>query len=144
MASRLGKHPFRVNLRLDTLVCFLFFPDIFFNCCLDAPWLSVGYYWGNSGNHLMLITAIGLSIFGPRLTRRGWSLHLIERPVGFDHNGTTHLAIHPKLQKILSPDLHSDFTKCENVPNTCTGENSQNTPNGVQFNSQLAKEKVIA
>ena len=45
-------------------------------------------------------------------------LHLIECPVGFDHNGTIHLATYPILQKILSPDLHSDFPKCENVPNT--------------------------
>ena len=34
------------------------------------------------------------------------SLLLIECPVGFDHNDLTHLPTHPKLQKILSPDLH--------------------------------------
>ena len=46
------------------------------------------------------------------------SLNLIECPVGFDHSGITHLATHPKLQKILSPYLHPDFPECGNAPNT--------------------------
>ena len=46
------------------------------------------------------------------------SLNLIECPVGFDRSGITHLATHPKLQKILSPYLHPDFPKCGNSPNT--------------------------
>ena len=46
------------------------------------------------------------------------SLHLIQCPTGFDHNALTHLATTPKLQKILSPDLHPIFTKCGNAPNT--------------------------
>ena len=46
------------------------------------------------------------------------SLLLIEYPVGFDHNDLTHLPTHPKLQKILSPDLHPIFPKCGNALNT--------------------------
>ena len=72
MTSRLGKYPLRVNLRLDTLDYLLFINAFFFKCCLATPWLFAGCYWGNSRNHLMLIIAFGLSIFGPRLTQRGW------------------------------------------------------------------------
>ena len=46
------------------------------------------------------------------------SLQLIERPVGFDDNVMIHLATHPKLQKILSSDLHPIFTKSESTPKT--------------------------
>ena len=51
------------------------------------------------------------------------SLHLIECPVSSDQNAINHLANHSKLQKILSPDLHTVFTKCETAPNirsTCS------------------------
>ena len=34
------------------------------------------------------------------------------------HNAIIHLAKHPKLQKILSQDLHTVFSKCGNVSNT--------------------------
>ena len=102
--------------------------------------------------------------------------------MGFDGNGITHLATHPKLQKILSPHPHPNFPKRGNAPNTQNsysstlwyplglynpsldaklrfkinelrylvqqfpkiGANAQNAPNVVKFNSQLAKEKVIA
>ena len=51
---------------------------------------------------LMLITAFGLSIFGPKVAPRVGSPHVTECPVGFDQNGITDLTTHPKLQKILS------------------------------------------
>ena len=38
----------------------------FFNCCLAAPWPTLGHYWGNSLTYLMLITA--LYFFGPKVT----------------------------------------------------------------------------
>ena len=46
------------------------------------------------------------------------SLHLIECPVGCDHNAITHLATHSIFQKILSPDMHTVFMKYGNAPNT--------------------------
>ena len=75
---------------------FALYPCYFFICCLSDPWLTVGYYWENSLSHLVLITAFGLSIFGPKVSWRGGYLHLAECVVGFDHNGITHSAKHPK------------------------------------------------
>ena len=44
----------------------------FFICCLATPWLTFGCCWGNSLTHLMLITIVGLSTFGPKVTSKGW------------------------------------------------------------------------
>ena len=86
---------------------FAFYPCYFFICCLAAPWLTFGYYWGNSLTQSLVQRWLG----------KVGSLHLTECPVGFDGNGITHLATRPKLQKILSPHLHPDFPKCGNAPN---------------------------
>ena len=103
---------------MRTLGLFGFYPCYFFICCLAALWLIFGYYWRNSLTHLMLITTFGLSIFGPKVTWKGWVSITNWLPSGFDGNGINHLATHPKLQKILSPHLHPDFPKCGNAPNT--------------------------
>ena len=114
----LGNTSLEQNLRLETLGCLLFIAAIFFICCLTVPWLTFGYYCRNSFTHLMLITAFGLPIFGPKVIRRGWVSRPNWVPSGLWYNGRTNLATHPKLQKILSPDLHPDFPKCGNAPNT--------------------------
>ena len=75
MASRLEKSILRAqsktgNFGLFALYsCYFFF---FFISYLAAPWLTYGYYWRTSLTHIMLITAFGLSVFGPKVTRRGW------------------------------------------------------------------------
>ena len=114
MASRLGKIFLEQNLKLKTLGYLLFIPAIFFICCLAAQWPTFDCYRGNSLTHPMLITAFGLFL-AQRWLRGVGSLHLIECPIGFDHNAITHLVTHPKLQKILSPNLHPVFTKCGNA-----------------------------
>ena len=88
MASRLGKLLLRAKWEL-WVICFLSL--LFFIWCLAAPWLSFGYYWGNSLTYLMLITAFGLSSFGLKVTWKCWALQLTECPVGFDGNSITHL-----------------------------------------------------
>ena len=117
MASSHGKHLLTAKSKAENFGLLALYPCYFFICCLAAPWLIFGYFWGNSLTHLMLIIASGLSIFGPKVTRRGW-VSTPEWAVSFDHNGMTHLPTHPKLQKLLSPDLHPLFTKCGNPSNT--------------------------
>ena len=70
MASRHGKHLLRAK-KTEKFEFFALYPCCSFICCLAAPWLSFGYYWGNSLTHLMII-AFGLLIFSPKVTRRGW------------------------------------------------------------------------
>ena len=115
MISRVGKHILRTKSKPEIFGLFALYPCFLFICYLAAPWLFFGNYWGNSPTKLMLIIAFGLSTFGPKVTRRGWSLLLTECPLGFDHNDTTRLLTHPKLQKILSPGLHPVFPKCGNA-----------------------------
>ena len=121
----LGNTSLEQNLRLNTLGYLLFILAILFTCCLDAQWLTFGCYWRNchspDANHF----ASRLSIFDSKVTQRGWVSTLNWVRVGVDHNGITHLATHPKSQKILSSDLHSDFLKCGNAPNT---QNSYSLP----------------
>ena len=72
MASRLGKHILRAKSMTENLGLFALYRCYFFICCLAAPWLPFGYCCGNSLTHLMLITTFGLSMFGPKVTQRGW------------------------------------------------------------------------
>ena len=118
MASRLGQHLLRAKCKAENFGLYALYPCCFCICCLAAQWPTFDCYQGNSLTHPMLITTFGLSIFGPKVTKGVGSLHLIEFSVSFDHNAITHLATHPKFQKILSPDLHPIFTKCGNPPNT--------------------------
>ena len=67
-----------VKLKTWNFGLFALYPCYFFICCLSDPWLTVGYYWGNSLSHLMLITAFGLLSFGSKVSWRGGSLRLIE------------------------------------------------------------------
>ena len=105
------------NLRLKTLDYLLFIPT-FFICSLAAPWLTFAYYRENSLTHLMSLTLhLGYQFLVQRWLGGFGSLLLIQCPLGFVHNDITHLPTHPKLQKILSQDLHPIFTKCGNAPN---------------------------
>ena len=130
MASRLGKNLLRAKSKTENVRLFALYPCYFFICCLAAPWPSFGYYWRNILIHLMLTTAFELSILVQRWLRGIGSLHQIECPLCFDHNGINHLVTHPKLQKIISPGLHPDFTKCRNAPST---QNSLYLDNVVAF-----------
>ena len=90
---------------------------ILLTCCLDALRLTFGCYWRNSVTHLMLLTLhLGYQFLIQRWL--GWvgSLHLIEFWVGVDHNGITHLATHPKLQKILPHTCTQIFENLEMPP----------------------------
>ena len=103
----------------ETFGLFALYPCDFFVCCLVVSWLTFGYYWGNSRTHLVLKSMhLGYQLLVQRWIRGVGSLHLIECPVVFDCNGITQLAIHLKLQKILSPYLPLDSPKCGNAPNT--------------------------
>ena len=114
----LGNISLEQNLRLKIwIICSLSL--LLFICCSAAPWLTVGYYWGNSLTHLMLLTLhLGYQFLVQRWLGEVGSLLLIECPVGFDCNDITLLPTHPKLQKTLSQDLHPLFTKYVNTPNT--------------------------
>ena len=116
MASRLRQNLLRAKSEAENFGLFALYP-YFFICCLAAQQPTFDCYRGNSLTHPMLITAFALSIFGPKVTGRGW-VSTSECPVGFYHNAITLLATHPKLQKILYPDLHPIFKKCGNAPNT--------------------------
>ena len=107
----LGNTSLEQNLRLKTLDYLLFIPAIFFNCCLAAPWLTFGYYWGNSLTHLMLIIASGLSIFGSKVAQRGWISTPNWVPSGFWsqwHNPLTHS---PQIAENTLPRLVPSFSK---------------------------------
>ena len=104
------------RLRLKTLGYLLFISSIF---CLLLGFPMANFWlllmkqsFSSNVNHCIWGT-----YFGPKLNGWGWSLHLIECPLSFDHNAITHLATHPKLQKILSQDLHPVLQKCGNAPN---------------------------
>ena len=85
------------NLRLKTLDYLFFIPAA-------APWLTFGYYWGNSLTHPMLIIVFDYQFLLQRWRGGVGSLLLNEWPVDFDHNDINHLPNHPKLQKILKGD----------------------------------------
>ena len=72
MASRLGKHLLRANSKHENFQSICSLSLLFFICFLSVPWLTFSNYWGNSLTHLMLVTAFGLSVFGPKMTRSGW------------------------------------------------------------------------
>ena len=111
MASRCGKHLLRAKSKAEGFGFLAFYRCYFLICCLAAPWLTFGYYWGNSLTHLMLITASGLSILGPKVTV-GFLL-LIECSVGFDHNDTTltHSTHSTQIAENTLPRLAFSFSK---------------------------------
>ena len=116
MGSRLQKHHLRAKSKTENFGLFALYPCYFFIGCLEASWLTSAYYWGNSLTRLMLIITFGQPILTQRWLGGFGSLLLIECPVGFDHNGITHLTTHPKFQKILSQGLHPVLPKCGNAP----------------------------
>ena len=102
------------NLRLKTLGYLLFIPAIFYLllvCPMANFWLLLRKQSQSSDvSHCFWVI---------NFWSKGDSDGLVtECPVEFDHNGITHLATHPKLQKIFSPDLHPDFPICGNAPDT--------------------------
>ena len=101
----------------ENLGLFAFHPCYFFICCLGAPWLTFGCYWGNSLTHLMLITTFGLSIFGPKGTWQGWvSTNWV--PSGFWWQWHNPLSHSDQIVEKTLPTPAPRFSKMWNVPNT--------------------------
>ena len=116
MGSRLRKNLLRTKAKAENFGLFALSPCFLFIYCLAAPWLTFGYYWGNSLTHLMLIIASGLSIFGPKVTRRGWVSTPSWVPSGIWsqwHNPLTHS---PQIAENTLPRLASNFSKMWKCP----------------------------
>ena len=116
MVSRLGQHLLRAKSKTENFGLFALYLCYFLSA-LGCAVQTFGCYWGNSLAHPMLITVSGLSILAQKWLGGVRSLHVIECPVGFNHNAITHLATHLKLQEMLSPDLHPVFPKSGNISN---------------------------
>ena len=71
MASRLGHLLLKAKPKVQTTGYLLFLRAIF-SSAVWLPMANFGYYHRNSLTHSMLITAFGLSIFGPKVTGSGW------------------------------------------------------------------------
>ena len=71
--SRLGQHLLRANSKVENFGLFALYSSffLFLSAHLVAPWPNFGCYLANSLSHPMLITAIGLSDFGPELDWEG-------------------------------------------------------------------------
>ena len=116
MASRLEKHLLRAKSKAENSGLLALYPFCLFLLAVRLP-----------HRHLFEET-VSLTLckslhFAYLFLAQRWlggfgSLHLILCPVDFDHNAITHLATHPKLQKIVSPDMHPVFPNGENSPNT--------------------------
>ena len=65
MASRLGRHLLRAKSNAKNF-------GLFGICCLAAQWPTFDCYRGNSFTYPILITAFGLSVFGPKVIKSGW------------------------------------------------------------------------
>ena len=112
----LGNTSLEQNLRLKTLDDMLFIPAFF----LSVAWLLhgiFGYCLRNSLTHLMLIIAFRRSIFVRKVTRRGSVSTSNWVPSGLWSQWHNPLTTHPKLQKILSPNLPPVSLKCGNTIN---------------------------
>ena len=112
----LGNTSLEQNLRLKALGYLLFIPAIFLSVFLTAPWLTFGYYWGNSLTHLMLIIAFGVPIFCPKETRRGWVSTPNWVPSGLWsqwHNPFTHS---PQIAENTLPRVAPSFSKMWKCP----------------------------
>ena len=110
MASRQGKLLLRAKSKTENFELFALYPCYFFICCLAAPWLTFGHYWGNSLTHLMII-AFGLLIFSPKVTRRGWvsTPNLVPSGLWLQwHNPLTHS---PQIAQNTLPRLELSFSK---------------------------------
>ena len=117
MTSRLGKH-LRAKSKTENFRLFALYSCYFFICCLTAPWLTFGYYWGNSLTHLMLITAFGLPIFGPRVTWRDWVSTPNLVPSGLWSQWHKPLAHSAQIAENTLPRLAPRFSKMRKCPNT--------------------------
>ena len=116
MASRLEKHLLRAKSKTENSGLFALYPFYLF---LSAVWLPHDQLFEET----VSLTQCKSLHFGYLFLAQRWlggfgSLHLIHCPVDFNHNAITHLATHPKLQKIVSPDMHPVSPKCGNSPNT--------------------------
>ena len=114
MACRLEQHLPRAKSKAENFGLFSLYPCYFFICCLAFPWPTSGCYGGKRLTHPMLITAFGLSVFDPELTRRGWSCSTPNCSVGFDRNAITPQIAENTLWKLKS--IFSKEWKCPQYP----------------------------
>ena len=107
MASRLGKH-LRAKSKAKNFGLFALYHCYFFIYCLTAPWLTFGYYWGNSPspdvNH-----CIWLSNFGSKVSRRGWVSTCNWVPSGLWSKWHNRLNHSPQIAKNSLPTLAPSF-----------------------------------
>ena len=98
---------------------YLLFIPIFFIFCFASPWLIFDFYWGNSLTH-MLVTAFGLSIFGPKVTQ-GLGLYSISHwvPTGLSSQWHNQLGNSPKIATNTLPRLVPKFSKMWKYPQYC-------------------------
>ena len=112
MASRLGKHLRRAKSKTGNSRLFALHPCNFLCvCCLYVPWLTFYCHWENSVTRLMLITAFGLSIFGPKVTRRGWVSTPNWVPSGLWSQWHNPLSLSPQIAENTLHRLASRFSK---------------------------------
>ena len=119
MATRLWQHHVRTKSKVENFGLFALYSCYFFICCLTAPWRTFDYYRGNSLTHLMLITVFGLSIFGLKVTGRGWVSTTNWVPSGLWsqwHNPLSHS--HQIAENTLPRLVHSfsEMWKCLQYP----------------------------
>ena len=75
--SRLGQHLLRANSKVENFGLFALYSSffLFLSAYLVALWPNFGCYLANSLSPPMLLTAIGLSDFGPELDWEGLGLY---------------------------------------------------------------------
>ena len=117
MTSKFGEQ-LRAKSKTENFGLFALYSCYFFICSLAAPWLSFGYYWGNSLTHLMLITAFGPPIFGPRVTCRDWVSTPNLVPSGFWSQWHKPLAHSAQIPENTLPRLAPRFSKIWKGPIT--------------------------
>ena len=94
---------------------FALYPWYFFVICwLAAPWLTCGYYQGNSLTHQMLITVFGLSIFGRKRTCRAWVSTPNWVPSGLWSQWHNPLSHSPQIAENTLPGLVPSYFKMLN------------------------------
>ena len=118
MSSRLEKHLLRAKGKAENVRLFALYSCYFFICCLAAPWLTFGYYWGNSLTHLMSIIAFRQSIFGPKVTRRGWVSTSNWVPNELWSQWHNPLSYSFQIVKNTLPRLATSFSKNVEIPPT--------------------------
>ena len=111
MASRLRKHLLTAKSKAENLDYLLFIPATFyllFGCSMANCWLLL-----RKQSHSPDVThlAFGLSIFGPKVTRRGWVSTSNWVPSGLWSQWHNPLSLSPQIAENTLHRLASRFSK---------------------------------